>query len=214
MLVDSNNSNTIYINSIAFHNTQNSNVECKNFTVYYKAPGPPCSEVKSMYYDIRPKRKSLTIGELENSGFRRMQLNTIDQQCSTPSVVGMTPRRAGEETHLRKYSRPTLRFSKNFGRNLKSTLFGGRAGRALLACGNEETSLCLSSSNSEYLNRTTMGPPYQPTSQLETTTIPDQDLDSDQAQIQIRIDHTSHAESTSLKDELTSKVCTVQFHTT
>ena len=52
-----------------------------------------------------------------------------------------------------------LRTAGKYG-DIQRTLFGGREGRALFACGNEETSLFRRSSNSEYRILTTIGPPY------------------------------------------------------
>jgi hypothetical protein len=127
----------------------------------------------------------MTFAQRENPDDRRARKLRVQEDAtkyhrsapSNPFCHGHKTGKRRKKAHLRKYSSPTLRVSKKLGRNLKSTLFGGRAGSALLACGNEETSLCLSSSNSEYLNRTTIGPPYQPTSQLRTTTTPDPDPD-------------------------------------
>src|SRR4051812_42784082 len=64
-------------------------------------------------------------------------------------------------THLRKYCRPLLLFSKNFGRNLDMTLFGGKGGIAALEFGKVCSSLSRRSSNSEYRFRIRMEPPYK-----------------------------------------------------
>lgn len=63
-------------------------------------------------------------------------------------------------THLRKYCKPLLRFSRNFGRNLDMTLFGGNGGIAALEFGKVCNSLSRRSSNSEYRFRMRMEPPY------------------------------------------------------
>lgn len=70
-------------------------------------------------YDILPKRKSFTIGELENSGFNKTQLHPVGI-----IHIKRKPEREGEResTYLRKYSKPTRRFSRNFDRNLTSKI--------------------------------------------------------------------------------------------
>lgn len=64
-----------------------------------------------------------------------------------------------EKTHFKKYCNPTLRFSKNFGRNFDITLFVGSGGIAAVDLGNVCKSLSLRSSNSEYRFRMRIGLP-------------------------------------------------------
>jgi hypothetical protein len=78
-------------------------------------------------------KKSFNTGEPENSGF--------------------------SNTQFKKYCSPVRLDSKNLGRNLKSTLFGGKGGNALRACGNAVASKERSSSNSEYRMGIIIGPP-------------------------------------------------------
>lgn len=114
--------------------------------------GDSCGQefaVPSSTYDIRPNRKSLTIGEPANSGFKRTQLGY--ESCQTSRFRAAVSGHA----HFKKYSSPTRRDSKNAERNLtgiimsagmnhlsrsggiQRMLFGGRGGSALVAWGNE-----------------------------------------------------------------------------
>lgn len=66
----------------------------------------------------------------------------------------------GGAAHFRKYWSPDFLLSRNGGRNLDITLFGGRGGTAASKLGNVCTSLRRKSSNSEYRFRMLMAPPY------------------------------------------------------
>lgn len=63
--------------------------------------------------DIRPNKKSLTIGEPANSGFKRIQL-----QNKALGNENALPQPDEGQAHLKKYSRPIRRDSRNFRRNL------------------------------------------------------------------------------------------------
>lgn len=71
-------------------------------------------------HDKRPKRKSLTMGELENSGFKRTQLEKKHGELvelDHRDTVFIFEREKGR-MYLRKYSRPMRLDSRNLGRNL------------------------------------------------------------------------------------------------
>ena len=67
--------------------------------------------------------------------------------------------RKGLPPYLRKYCKPVLRSSKNFGRNFDMTLFRGSGGIAASEYGKVWRSLDRRSSNSEYRFRILMVPP-------------------------------------------------------
>jgi len=87
--------------------------------------------------------------------------------------IRLLPVKMDQSTHLRKYCRPLLRFSRNFGRNFEMTLFGGSGGIAALEFGKVWSSLSRRSSNSEYRLRIRMEPPRRvSTVMFQTTNAP------------------------------------------
>ena len=77
--------------------------------------------------DYDSNKNSLRTGDPENSGFSKMQLRE--------SVMQQGWRGLYHITYLRKYCIPTLRVSRNLGRNLDITLLGGKGGMAALELG-------------------------------------------------------------------------------
>lgn len=73
-------------------------------------------------------------------------------------AIGTT--RLGVGPYFKKYCNPVLRFSKNFGRNLDITLFGGIGGIAAVELGNVCSNFSRRSSNSEYRFRILIEPPF------------------------------------------------------
>lgn len=89
---------------------------------------------------------------------RVQQYATVELSCQ-PWVQGQGWRKGREgdgglycitsNTYLRKYCNPTLRVSRNLGRNLDITLLGGSGGMAALELGNVWSSRSRRESNSE-----------------------------------------------------------------
>jgi hypothetical protein len=105
-----------------------------------------------MWY-VHSKRNSLRTGDPENSGFNKIQLRDVSIVHATNEVVRVY-------SHFKKYDKPILLCSKNFGRNLDITPLGGNAGIAASERGNVCRSLFRRSSNSEYRFRMRMDAPY------------------------------------------------------